>query len=124
MASWKGKHLSIGGRLTLIKASLSNLPMCYMSLFPVPKGIIAKIQAIQRNFLWSGGSERGALPLVRWDVVELPTNRGGLGVGCLLNKNIALLFKWIWRLLNEKQSMWGSIIREKYRYPPPYLFMT
>jgi hypothetical protein len=34
-------YLSKGGRLTLIKSTLSNLPTYYLSLFP-----------IQRDFLW------------------------------------------------------------------------
>lgn len=58
LATWKGKTLSIGGRLTLIKASISSLPLYYMSLFPMPKGIIAKIVRLQRQFFWSGTKEK------------------------------------------------------------------
>ena len=58
LASWKGGLLSMGGRLTLIKASLSSLPLYFMSLFPIPKGIMAKIITIQHNFFWSGSLEK------------------------------------------------------------------
>lgn len=42
LVSWKRSLLSIGGRATLIEASLPNLLLYYMSLFPVPKGVIDK----------------------------------------------------------------------------------
>lgn len=58
LSSWKGSLLSIGGRATLIKASLSSLPLYYMSIFPTPLGVIEKIKQIQRNFFWSGSLER------------------------------------------------------------------
>lgn len=44
LASWRGKVLSLGGRLTLLKSSLASLPLYYMSLFPVPQGIIKNSQ--------------------------------------------------------------------------------
>lgn len=54
LASWKGMWLSLGGRITLIKSSLAKLPLYFMSMFLILKGIIEKIIKIQRNFLWSG----------------------------------------------------------------------
>jgi hypothetical protein len=35
LAGWKKIYLSKGGRLTLIKSTLSNLSTYYLSLFPV-----------------------------------------------------------------------------------------
>jgi len=36
LASWKRLYLSKGGRVTLIKNTLSNLPTYFLSLFPIP----------------------------------------------------------------------------------------
>jgi len=36
LAGWKRLYLSKGGRLMLIKSTLSNLPTYYLSLFPLP----------------------------------------------------------------------------------------
>jgi len=39
LAGWKRLYLSKGGRLTLIKSTLSNLPTYYLSLFPILAGV-------------------------------------------------------------------------------------
>lgn len=116
LSTWKGSLLSMAGRLTLIKASISSLPMYYMSLFPIPKGIIDKINKLQRQFLWSGNSGKTVLALASWDLLELPKIFGGLGCSSLLNRNLSLLFKWIWRYLHEPHALWHKIITEKYGY--------
>ena len=36
LASWKIQYISKGGRVTLIRSSLSNLPIYYLSLFRMP----------------------------------------------------------------------------------------
>ncbi|XP_058106238.1 uncharacterized protein LOC131249446 [Magnolia sinica] len=47
-------YLSFGGRLTLIKATLMNLPLYYMSLFECPVLVLNAIDKIRRDFLWFG----------------------------------------------------------------------
>ncbi|XP_071687371.1 uncharacterized protein [Rutidosis leptorrhynchoides] len=44
---WKAKLLSIGGRLTLIKSVLTNIPLYFMSLFRAPTNVINKLEAIR-----------------------------------------------------------------------------
>lgn len=78
LASWKGTLLSIGGRATFIKASLSNLPIYYMSLFPISKGVINKIVQIQRQFLWCNYYGKKSIPLVSWDNWWTSENPWGL----------------------------------------------
>ena len=51
-ARWKRLYLSKGGRVTLIKSTLSNLPAYILSLFPIPAIVANRIEKLQRNFLW------------------------------------------------------------------------
>lgn len=120
LATWKGSLLSLAGRLTLIKASISSLPMYFMSLFPVPKGVIDKINKLQRQFLWCGGEKSSYMALAAWNLLELPKKMGGLGCGNLHHRNLSLLFKWIWRLLHEPEALWSKVISEKYKYYPHF----
>ena len=42
-SSWKRLYLSKGGRLTLLKSTLSSLPTYYLSLFIVPKVVAMRL---------------------------------------------------------------------------------
>ena len=50
LACWKKLYLSKGGRVTLIKSTLSNLLTYYLSFFPVPVSVANRIEKIQRDF--------------------------------------------------------------------------
>ena len=39
-ATWKIQYISKGGRLTLIRSTLSNLPIYLISLFKMPKSVV------------------------------------------------------------------------------------
>ncbi|WMV37031.1 hypothetical protein MTR67_030416 [Solanum verrucosum] len=58
LARWKSQYLSMGGRLTLINYVLDALPTYMMSLFPIPPGIINRLDSIRRKFLWQGNKDR------------------------------------------------------------------
>jgi hypothetical protein len=46
MADWKRMYLSKGGRVTLIKSTLSNLPTHFMSIFPLLVGVANRTEKI------------------------------------------------------------------------------
>lgn len=48
--------------------------------------------------------------------MELPKLLDGLGVGSLLHRNLALLFKWLSRFFNEPKALWIAIVADKYGY--------
>jgi hypothetical protein len=51
LANWKRLYHSKGGRVTLIKSILSNIPTYYMSLLPIPVSVATHIEKLQRDFL-------------------------------------------------------------------------
>ncbi|WMV58738.1 hypothetical protein MTR67_052123 [Solanum verrucosum] len=69
LARWKSQYLSLGGRLTLISSVLDALPTYMMSLFPIPLGIINRLDSIRRKFLWLGNKVRKGYHLVKWKTV-------------------------------------------------------
>jgi hypothetical protein len=52
LSGWKGKYLSVGGRLVLINLVLSILPMFMLSFFEILKGVLEKINYFLSRFFW------------------------------------------------------------------------
>ena len=93
LAMWKRQYISKGERLTLIRSTLSSLPVYFMSLFFLPKKVRLRLEKIQRDFLWGGGALEQRSYLVRWNLVCLERKKGGLGVRNLALMNKTLLGK-------------------------------
>ena len=94
LAMWKKQYISKGGRLILIRSTLSNMPICFMSLFSMPRQVMLRLENIQRDFLWNGGALVQKPHLVKWSTVCLEKRKGGLGVRNFSLMNLALLSKW------------------------------
>ena len=116
LAGWKRMYLFMGGRLTLLKSTLSNLPMYFLSLFPILAEVAKRIEKIQRNFLWIEKIQRNFLwgsieevdkfHLVKWEVICSPYSHRGLAIKNLRKFNEALLGKWLWRFGMEREALW------------------
>lgn len=110
LASWKGRFLSFGGRLTLINSVLTALPTYWMSMFRLPEWVSKKIDRIRRDFLWSGPDiEQPTCRLVCWKNLCRPRVQGGWGILDLKTFNQALLGKWWWKFLLD--FSWGGVRR-------------
>ena len=105
LSGWKRLYLSKGGRLTLLKSTLSSLLTYYLSLFTIPKAVAIRLERIQRNFLWGSSVECFKYPLMAWEKVCLLRELGGLGIRKLVLFNQALLGKWLWRYGHETSHL-------------------
>ena len=110
LAGWKKLYLSKGGRLTLLKSTLSSLPTYFLSLFTIPTHVANKIEKLQRDFLWGDSKTH----LLSWDKVRLPIANGGLGIRKLTTFNKALLGKWLWRFGIKENRLWRRVVALKF----------
>ena len=110
LAGWKKLYLSKGGRLTLLKSTLSNLPTYFLSLFTIPTHVANKIKKLQRDFLWGDSKTH----LLGWDKVCLPIAKGGLGIRKLTTFNKALLGKWLWHFGIKENRLWRRVVALKF----------
>ena len=80
LSSWKGKLLSVGGRLVLINSIFTNMVLYMLSFFQIPKGVLQRRDYFRSRFFWQGDSENKKYRLTKWNVVCRPKDQGGLGV--------------------------------------------
>ena len=91
LTGWKKLYLSKGGRLTLLKSTLSSLPTYFLSLFIIPTHVANKIEKLQRDFLWGDPKTH----LLGWKKICMLKANGGLGIRKLTTFNKPLLGKWL-----------------------------
>jgi hypothetical protein len=92
---------------------LSSLPMYMMSFFPLPKGVLKKLDYFRSRFFYQGNENKRKYRLAKWDIMWQPKDQGGLSILELNMMNIALLSKWIYKLLTS-DGMWQQLLSNKY----------
>jgi len=113
---WSHKWLSRAGRLVLVKSVLEAIPVYWMSLSWIPKGVIEAYRRLCFKFLWSGKKDSQVTPWVKWEILARPKDRGGWGLKNIFLFSKALAAKVGWRLLSSS-SLWQKVVVEKYIAP-------
>ncbi|WVZ62463.1 hypothetical protein U9M48_012212 [Paspalum notatum var. saurae] len=113
LCGWKGKLLSVGGRLVLINSVLSSLPLFMLSFFEVPRKVLKKLEYLRLRFYWQNDEHKKKYRLLKWVTLCQPKDMGGLGIQNLDIQNKCLLSKWLFKLLNE-DGLWQNLLRNKY----------
>jgi hypothetical protein len=66
-----------------------------LSIYPIPKSVIRKVDILRRRLLWQGGHQSKKFHLVDWTSVCSPKTQGSLVVLNLEFMNDFLLTKWL-----------------------------
>lgn len=80
LTSWKGRYLSKGGKLVLLRSMLSSMPICFLSLVAASVLVISRIEKIQRGFPWQHDKGSHKINWVNWPAICKPLKQGGLGI--------------------------------------------
>ncbi|GJT28060.1 hypothetical protein Tco_0908335 [Tanacetum coccineum] len=59
-----------------------------------------------KNFLWDSSGNGNGRAKIAWKVVCRPKDQGGLGIKPLNEWNEVLLMKNIWKIVEQKQTLW------------------
>lgn len=116
LGGWKAKLISKGGRLQLVQAVLSSIPVYHMICFRLPQWVIHRIDKIRRQFLWGSSTDgRRGISLINWPPVCRPKKWGGIGISNLNITNISLLMRCLWKLYDDPHSLWTRVINSIHR---------
>ncbi|KAK3194205.1 hypothetical protein Dsin_025515 [Dipteronia sinensis] len=113
---WSSKVLSVGGKEVLIKAVLQAIPAYAMSLFRLPKGLIADIQMLCCKFWWGSTDAIKKIHWGSWDRLCVRKEDGGINFRNFHVFNQALLAKQGWRLEQNPHSLAAKVVKSCY-YP-------
>jgi hypothetical protein len=99
-----------GGRVTLVKSTLSYFPIYFLSLFFLPVGVANCIEKYIQDCLWGvlgADAEEFKFHFLSWSKVCFLISEGELGVRNLLKVDRDFLEKWIWRYVHEPIGPYG-----------------
>lgn len=105
ISSWTARHLSMAGRLTLIKSVIVSITNFWLSAFRLPQACLNEVEKMCGAFLWSGPSLNARKAKVSWKAISYPKNEGGLGIRSLREVNNVCCLRLIWRILTSTPSL-------------------
>ena len=116
LGGWRARLLSRGGRLILLKAVLAAIHIYYMSIFTMSAGIRRRLEKSMRSFFWRGSQpdQPQGMALVAWSTVCRPVNQARLGIRHLQHTNMALLAKWVRRMMQLSGNLATVVLRDGY----------
>ena len=114
LSSWKAKLLSLTGRVILVQSVTSTIPAYYMQNVALPIRVCSNLDKLNRDFLWGSTNERKKMHMVSRDKVCRPKDLGGLSLYSTKARNLTLLAKLNWRVMEDPDSLWAKTLIAKY----------
>lgn len=114
LQGWKEQLLSLAGREVLLKAVVQAIPTFAMSCFKLPITLSNDIEQLIWKFWWGQRGDQRKIHWSRGSTLCLPKELGGMGFKELQKFNDAMLAKKVWRLLEDKNSLFHRFLKEKF----------
>lgn len=90
MARWRGKFLSLLGRLTLVRTCLASIPIYMISFSKFPKWDVNLVNSRLANYLWSDNEGGHKIHLANWPSICM--KRGMVEWGSLTFRTLMYVY--------------------------------
>ncbi|XP_042482198.1 uncharacterized protein LOC122062615 [Macadamia integrifolia] len=109
LQGWRGKLLSMAGRVELIRSVISGMPIHNFSVYWWHESVINTVERWMRNFLWLGDIDTVKKISVKWEEVCKPKARfvnegGNLKKGYKSSSMLKGIAK-MWHFVSEAESL-------------------
>jgi hypothetical protein len=76
---WRGRYNTNVGKVALINACLSSLPMFIMGFYLLSAGIHGGFDKHRGAFYWNASDKKRKYRMIKWKIICRPKNLGGWG---------------------------------------------
>lgn len=95
--------------------------MYMMEMYLLPEGVHANFDKELSRFFWMANDGHEKYHMVKWADIFSPKELGGLGIVSSRHMNMALMLRWVWRILTDDGGLWLQLIKAKYLRGRPLL---
>jgi len=124
LASWKGKSLSIMGRIQLANMVITIILAYNFNLNKWPVSLLKQVKQWCRNFIWTGDILKKGITTVNWATICSSLENGGLKIINLHHENNAYLLKLAWNFSYNNRSwsllLKARVLKSKYEFKMVY----
>jgi hypothetical protein len=113
LATWKGRILSIMGRVQLVKSIIHGMLVYSFHVYLWPRRLLRLLDSWIKNFIWSGDVLTRKVCTVAWKDMSRSWAEGGLDIKPTRLINEALILKLSWDLLAE-DNQWSNLLKRRY----------
>lgn len=110
LPEWKAALMVRSGRLIMVKAALTAIPVYLLIALDAPKWFLKTVDKWRRQFLWRGRQDlKGGHYPVAWKRMTRHLNLGGLGIHDLHTMAWALRMCWLWLEKTNLDRPWALL---------------
>jgi len=122
LASWKGKSLSMMGRIQLVNTVITGFLAYIFNMYNI--SLFNQVEQWCQNFILTGDIMKKGIVTVNWDTICSPLENGGLKIINLRHENNACLLKLIWNFAYRNKPwpflMKAKVLKSKYEFRMVY----
>ena len=110
LPAWGARMMNRGGRSTLVRTTLTTVPVHAMLLLDLSAKTLDELLGICRGFMWKGRKDvKGGHCVMAWNKVASPKEVRGIGIPNLKLLNLALICRWAWLHRTEPSQPWMAL---------------